>query len=270
MRQIKFIMVAMLIVALFGNTVLAIEPLQEELPPDVGADAEIGTGEDLEEAEDIVTKQTNVTIERIHATKAKVNETIEIKLKVVNLDAEEDNVSIIETHMPGIEYTDMIDIEIMHYEAFEVLYYIWETVLPAEGSEEIIYHIRVRKVGMITLPPATVSDEYGNVFESSPTDIEITCNPNGKCDPGENYIFCPEDCTTGSSDGICNDMADNICDPDCLPEADPDCGITEPAEEEAPDTVEEEGEEGGEFPTEYLIGMIIVVILLVILLKKKK
>lgn len=135
---------------------------------------------------------------------------------------EEIKIFVSETHRPGIEYVDPIEIKYLQYQALKVPYYSWDITLPAEGSKEIVYHIKPQNIGMITFSPAVVNDEYGNVFESNPTNIKITCNPNGKCDPGENYLFCPEDCTTGIADGICDGVKDGRIDPDCAEGVDPD------------------------------------------------
>jgi len=47
------------------------------------------------------------------------------------------------------------------------------------------------------------------------------------CVLGENYLNCPQDCSSGSLDMICDGVKDGICDPDCvrleIPEQDPDC-----------------------------------------------
>ena len=49
-----------------------------------------------------------------------------------------------------------------------------------------------------------------------------TCG-NGKCEPHESAISCPQDCNANEKDGICNYAKDNVCDPDCSPDIDPDC-----------------------------------------------
>ncbi len=222
MRQIKYIVVAILVVMLLSSIASAITPIEDERPPEVPADAEVQIGEEIEEAKEIVTKKTNITIERIHDDEAKIGEEIEIKLKITNLDNEEIKIFVSETHRVGIEYIDPIEIKYLQYQALKIPYYSWDITLPAKGSKEIVYHIKPQNIGMITFSPAVVNDEYGNVFESNPTNIKITCNPNGKCEPGENYIFCPEDCTTGIADGICDGVKDGRIDPDCAEGVDPD------------------------------------------------
>jgi hypothetical protein len=227
MRETKYILVVTLIVVLTiilgSGTAFAIDPLEDERPPEVPPDAEVQTGEVLTEVTEMATKKTHLFIERIHANEAKVSDEIEIKLRITNHDAEEIRTVVSETHRPGIEYTDPIEIGYLEYQALKIPYYRWEITLPAKGSEEVMYRIKARKGGMVTFSPAILGDEYGNSFESDPTNIEINCDPNGVCEPGESFIFCP-DCTTGIADGMCDGAEDARCDPDCLSEADPDCG----------------------------------------------
>jgi hypothetical protein len=55
-------------------------------------------------------------------------------------------------------------------------------------------------------------------------DPDCVCNRNGKCDLGvETYANCPQDCISGSQDGICDKVNDGRCDPDCAAGEDPDC-----------------------------------------------
>lgn len=49
------------------------------------------------------------------------------------------------------------------------------------------------------------------------------CNNNKVCDKYENFLSCPTDCPSGSSDGYCDHQKDGKCDPDCATEADEDC-----------------------------------------------
>jgi len=56
--------------------------------------------------------------------------------------------------------------------------------------------------------------------------IEI-CNENNVCDGNENYLSCPNDCKSGSTDLYCDGILDGVCDQDCdnqgRPEKDIDC-----------------------------------------------
>jgi putative hemolysin len=54
---------------------------------------------------------------------------------------------------------------------------------------------------------------------------ETTCG-DGTCGLPETYATCPQDCPSGSADGICDKAADGICDEDCVMlniTGDPDC-----------------------------------------------
>jgi len=60
-------------------------------------------------------------------------------------------------------------------------------------------------------------------------EIPKQCNENGKCDAGETYYSCPNECSSGAADGICNKAKDGECDPDCAKGADKDCSSATPA-----------------------------------------
>ncbi len=46
------------------------------------------------------------------------------------------------------------------------------------------------------------------------------------CQENENALTCPQDCKSGTKDGICDRQIDGVCDPDCAKGADPDCAAT--------------------------------------------
>lgn len=221
--KIKFPIFILIFCFLFGSQVLAIEPLKDERPPGVPPDVEPQEKEFLEGAKEIIKKETKLTIERIHPAQAKIDEIVEIILKIKNLGKEKVEFFVTETHKPNLEYIDPIEIKWFKYQGLQVPYYQWKLTLETKKETEIKYHIKPKSLGMILFSPAIINDEYGNNFESVPTTLEITCNPNGKCDEGENYIFCSKDCPTGSSDSICDGAEDGRCDPDCKKEADSDC-----------------------------------------------
>lgn len=58
------------------------------------------------------------------------------------------------------------------------------------------------------------------IFED---DISYLCRENGICEENENYVSCPNDCVSGSADGLCDRVDDDICDADCLLGGDKDC-----------------------------------------------
>lgn len=77
----------------------------------------------------------------------------------------------------------------------------------------------------LNLPPSRVMLE-GEVFFSNELLLKEEdlvnikkeiCVVNGICEyPSENYFNCPEDCRSGSQDGVCDKIKDGRCDPDCV------------------------------------------------------
>jgi hypothetical protein len=69
-----------------------------------------------------------------------------------------------------------------------------------------------------------VTDSTGFVASAKATmSVKPICNKDGICYTNEDYLNCPEDCPTGSADGICDKIKDETCDPDCKWQEDADC-----------------------------------------------
>ncbi len=71
-------------------------------------------------------------------------------------------------------------------------------------------------------PDCSAGEDSDCKAESTTTTIGVICD-NGKCEYGENFANCPQDCKSGGSDNYCDGESDTICDPDCKPEFDADC-----------------------------------------------
>jgi len=55
-------------------------------------------------------------------------------------------------------------------------------------------------------------------------DLGKLCTNDGLCQRSENYASCPQDCKSGSEDGLCDRVEDDVCDPDCVA-GDGDCRL---------------------------------------------
>lgn len=223
---------------LISSMVAAIDPLEDKRPDDVPEDAEVELVEEIEEYSPTPTKETHLKIERLHKSEVYVADTAEIVLRITNEDDETLDVIVTETHKPGLIYPDDKEIKKMQYEGLSIPYYNWNLKIPAKSSRLLMYHVKSDNGGMVMFSTAIVNDQFGNVFESAPTNIKFICKPDGVCDKGENFIYCPDDCKTGGSDNICDGASDNICDPDCEKEADPDCESSKLVEEESTEETE--------------------------------
>ncbi|HLC63450.1 MAG TPA: hypothetical protein VJJ21_03960 [Candidatus Nanoarchaeia archaeon] len=87
----------------------------------------------------------------------------------------------------------------------------------------ISYTLKANKPGQLSFSPLEVTSDSGDSAISNSNELTVYCSPNNICDKSENYLNCPQDCTTGAQDGICNPIQDSICDQDCTKGADSDC-----------------------------------------------
>jgi len=171
---------------------------------------------------------SDIIIQRYVPEKVTVNSIIEIKIIIINNGNEEKNIIVheivgdfdpIEPYpiIPVINENDPIAVPPAHYE--------WKFNLSGNSEKNISYKVLATTPGKKILPP-TVVYANGEVIYGESQTIKVECNKNDECESNENYLNCPEDCPSGSSDGICDLMQDGICDPDCEKNADPDCITT--------------------------------------------
>ena len=222
-NKVTALIISLLLIIMSAGTVFSIKPLEDKKPQDLPEDAEVELAEKIEEYSPEAIKETHIKIERLHKSEAHTGDTAAIVLRVTNEDNEPLNITVIEKHRPGLVYPDEREIKMLHYESQTIPYYEWNFIIPAKSERLLKYNVKAESVGMTLFSPAYASDLYGNSFKSESTTIKFTCNPDGKCDPRENFIYCPDDCGTGSRDSICDGAPDGICDPDCESDADPDC-----------------------------------------------
>jgi hypothetical protein len=216
--MIKYaIMLMLLSTVAFGLT-----PLEGAVPDGVPADAEIEEDENLVEAPIVKDKSADLRLTRIIPKKAYAGEEFTVTLRVENKDDGLIEMLLIEPMRQAVTYVNAPEPSIIRYEALEVRLLRWSKTLDPGETVEYDYVMRSDSPGSVTFPPATVNDQYGNTFESKPMYVMVECVPDGVCNPGENYINCPADCTTGIKDGVCDGVVDGRIDPDCIPEADPD------------------------------------------------
>ena len=211
-----------LILVLLSTFAFALMPLDETPPQGLPADALVEETEILVEAPVSDEKSVDLTLTRIIPEKAFANEEFTVTLRVENNHVGEIEMLLVEPMRTGVEYINAPEPHIIYYEALEIRLLRWTEKISPGQTMEYEYMMRPGSPGSITFPPATVNDQYGNTFESKPMHVMVQCLPDGVCGPGENYINCPKDCSTGSADGICDGVADGRIDPDCTPESDPD------------------------------------------------
>ena len=156
----------------------------------------------------------------------RLNDIIEVKIHISNPYPIEKEFSIIENLPYDIEVIDPVKVFTKRNDALEIRYYEWVTKISPNKIETITYKIKPLSIGEYSLGSTQVTDKSNlAIYESNPITFNVKCIPNNKCESNENSITCPEDCSSGISDGICSYKADGICDPDCDDE--PDCRKSE-------------------------------------------
>jgi len=109
--------------------------------------------------------------------------------------------------------------QITYLDGIEARFLKFNLEIPSGKIGTIEYSIKPKSLGSYTISPTSVISDI--VYTSNSADFNVYCVPDNKCSPGENNLYCKEDCSLSVSDGICNPKSDSICDPDC--ESDPDC-----------------------------------------------
>jgi hypothetical protein len=174
-----------------------------------------------------------VSIERIMPEQGTVGQKLWILFSLENTGPSPVNVSL--TEMLG-------DVEFNESEAtaVETLYnktywfYEWEISLDAYENASVRYWIIPKYPGAYPISPAEVILNNISVYDLRESEITVRCNANSLCEAGETYLNCPEDCPTGSSDGICDGAKDGVCDLDCTPESDSDCTLSQNGTSQTP------------------------------------
>jgi len=148
-----------------------------------------------------------------------LGEGLGISVDIENKESESVKVIARETFIPGVAY----DLEAQEgaYEGFHFQFHDWSLELPAQSTKTVTFTAVPTSVGHYSFMPTSVFTG-GSLYRTSSPTVTVVCDPNGTCDKGENYIFCPQDCNTGIQDDFCDMVADGTNDPDCEYGVDPD------------------------------------------------
>lgn len=223
------------------------------------------------------TKKENIgslTIHRTAPETAVIGQKIWVSIKIENKDNEEKDIIFIER----LGNADFDDSQAKYTETDygeKFWYYRWRINLPAKKNFTLLYWIIPESIGNYVISPAKINTERDVSYLKTWT-INIKCKADQECNlqEGENYLTCPEDCSTGLADNICDFSKDDKCDPDCEKESDPDCEKELSSEEEKELDVETEimKEEDNTAISKVLVGIILVISIIISLrfLKKKK
>ena len=162
----------------------------------------------------------NVQVVKESPQEINLNEIIEIKIHISNPSSTEGEFSIEEILPREIEVIDPTKTFTKRNDALEVEFYKWVTTISPNSIKTINYKIKPLTLGEYSIGSTQVTYQ-SELFESNSITFRVKCIPNNQCEINEDSLTCPEDCSTGISDGICNYKADGVCDPDC--DKEPDC-----------------------------------------------
>ena len=152
----------------------------------------------------------------------RLNDIIEINVHISNNYDMKKEFSIEEILPQDVDVISPEQFSVRKNDALEVKYYNWITEISPNSIKTITYKIRPKSLGDYSIGETRVTDNSDSrAYTSNVISFKVKCIPNSKCESNENSNTCPEDCSTGAKDGICDYKADNICDSDCT--NDPDC-----------------------------------------------
>ena len=161
----------------------------------------------------------------VSKTQITLGETVQVGIGVKNLSRSSVSVIVRESFIPGVVYLGLKAKE-GRYEGFQFLYHEWKVEIEAGGTKNIVFEVRPESIGRFDFAGMSVVSS-GKVFRDLDiaklsTIVKVVCAPDGICGAGENTLFCPQDCPTGSRDGVCDRVSDDVGDPDCTAGEDPD------------------------------------------------
>ncbi|MBN1874698.1 MAG: right-handed parallel beta-helix repeat-containing protein, partial [Anaerolineae bacterium] len=134
-----------------------------------------------------------------------LGEDVVVTINISNQEETSIDTIVRETFSPGIDYD--LDAQQGAYEAFTFQYHTWDATIPAQSTRTLTFTAKPKVVGYHSFAPTSVSVN-DNVYNASSQLIKVVCNPNGSCDSGETYIYCPQDCITGIQDDYCDMVSD--------------------------------------------------------------
>jgi hypothetical protein len=165
---------------------------------------------------------SDVTITRVAPSQAFIGQKIWIALVLENMGSSAKVIALNESLAAGANFNQSGAQYIQTAYGEKLWRYEWKIMLAAYENTTVAYWLVPGVAGTYVIAPASVTIN-GQGFRLKSHSIDVRCNANNACEPGENYLNCREDCGTGSNDGICDFYQDGRCDPDCGQRSDPDC-----------------------------------------------
>jgi hypothetical protein len=171
-----------------------------------------------------------VDVYRVAPDSAFIGQKVWILLALESSAIGEKAITINETISAGADFNQSEAEYIQTDYGQKLWHYSWQIELGPGENTSVAYWIVPNAAGTYVIPPASLTVN-GRVYRLKSHAMEVRCYANQACGPGENYLNCPEDCSTGSADGVCDAASDGRCDPDCERAADTDCASIQPGEQ---------------------------------------
>ena len=164
----------------------------------------------------------DVNIDRIYPESAYIGQKIWITIAIENAGTSDKTITITDK-LGDAEFNKSAATSVNT--TYGTMYlYEWEISLPAGENTSVSYWIEPKSSGNYVISPSEVSIA-GTKYRLKSAAIAVQCSVDSTCASGENYLNCPQDCSSGAQDGVCDEVADSKCDMDCATGADSDCTV---------------------------------------------
>ncbi|MBN2518017.1 MAG: hypothetical protein JXB14_04170 [Candidatus Altiarchaeota archaeon] len=215
------------------------------------------------------TTRAQISVGRSVAEEVVMGSPMLVELRIANDGNLTQEVTVEERIFIPADYMEPQAPKTKNWEGLSVEYLEWNISLEPGEAETLSYIIRPTTPGIFGFSPTIIHGQSVSYGEGDR--ILVRCVPDGKCDPGENFMNC-EDCTTGREDGTCDYKDDGRCDPDCAEGYDPDCEAPKPPPSTTPPATPAKSREDTLI---YVIVVVVIAALLVLALallmvRKKK
>lgn len=172
------------------------------------------------------TTNFDISVTKSTPSSITIGSNLDVTISITNNEVNDITLSVIEyvfdAHAISPAQVNRVPVNESIYAAIPD-HYLWHRTVPASSTIDIDYTIQPVVLGNYSLSPSVVYIDDGSVYSSEEAIVLVNCDKNSLCQGNETALNCPEDCSSGGSDSVCDMNTDGICDPDCPPNIDWDC-----------------------------------------------